>query len=214
MAYKQHFSFNLDYSANKYFRVKKQHHDRFQVLKNQMKSKAKHGKLIAESVINEFFSLMIDIEDEELKYYIAQADEHFDEIMEYFMEPENILFENIPKKERLEAESQEMPEGLWGMVFEILYDAIRVDKLRHKPLKKDECIEELIKAMLTYRNDSMAPEVKEKYTLFRIAVMAAFIAHRIFNLMPATASFSNAQYYEVAQTVMSKHPKLLEGLSK
>ncbi len=234
MAFEDHFHLNLDYETNSYYRVTKENKEKFKELKNTIISKAKKKKPVSINEINNLFTMLIDIEDEEFRHYLSEADLYTSYVVEYFENSKDYFWQELipgkgdkvdywdsAEKKFVQTYLEDISdEGFQHMIMSILHEYIIKDKGRNPPLEKSECIVDLIEALLKYRRDFMKEVIKPLYTCYRIRAVAAAIADIVFNLIkepkPGKKPTNHERYYFLArqefEIALSKYPELFEGV--
>ncbi len=234
MGYTDHFRLYLKYGANSYYRVKKENKELFEQIKKSMLSKAKRKRLISESEAGSLFRILIDVDMEEFKHYISEADLFTMLVIEYFELEENSIWQDLEPEPGEEVDFfesfrgeldrtnlvQDGDEGFEFIIFSVIHEYLKQDKGRNPPVTKDLCIKGLILELLRFRRNQMKESIRPHFTLYKFSVIAAVIADIAFDLIPAPKakdkSHNNDSYFLFAkkgcELARSEEPELFEGL--
>lgn len=205
MPYTRHFPLKLDYTNYEYYRVDKKNWKEFYKLKAELTKLSGKKKLIPDKKLKRFISLLEYIQGEETLHYLNTPIDESKLVYEYFNHDryrEKYLFSNKFRP----------------MVTEVIRHLLYEDKKNE--LKKNRCIKLGIISIINYcvDDDNFSNEEIEKFNKYKICVIAACIADKVFDIRPRgkIGMMSEEEYFQFARPVCNilllEKPKLFSFL--
>jgi hypothetical protein len=214
----------LDYFNFKYFRVSKEDLPEFNAIEYELVINCKKKKATSKKVLNRYFSLKRNVLDPESRNYFRSQSASEEKIVKYFKDDPDYYFkeESVDYnriKEVIEKAGDKVApwlknfryKGFDFMNMYIIESLLRID--REIQFSKNDCIKTAFKMLYKYRSELMSPAQRKMYKKdYKLAVIAACIAHRVFDLVETdmTIEFrvdpnievSKAEYYQIGKYAM------------
>ncbi len=204
MALERHFPQKFDFDKYEYFRIEKKNLKEFNDLKKSIGDSLNSNVAIERHIWERFLILLDNVKFQEEIHYLDVQIESVEKVYDYIMAKskkgyyyeEERLYDMKSKMylDDFKGELNDMGNsatdpyivrpsggnGLKQLIWTVTYELLYLDK--DKSFTKDECIKFGLILLLEYRLTHMLKPIQNKFSKYKMGVIAGCITHKVFDL--------------------------------